>query len=173
MKLGMYIMAPEPISTVYFINPSHQSLSVCVSLLLLLGKGSVECIPPFTARQQLGKHVTTATGTHNNRIVGRVCLWACLCIPLSLLGNNSVKVFMWQQRIVGRVIFYVAHVISKESGQSLLPRTSCIVIIILWKIIQNVTHRNIFMNEMSDSVRYILRLKYVNFYFKTCLASVM
>jgi hypothetical protein len=31
MKLGTYIMAAEPISTVYFINPSHQSVSVCVS----------------------------------------------------------------------------------------------------------------------------------------------
>jgi hypothetical protein len=30
MKLGMYIMAPEPISMAYFINPSHQSVSVCV-----------------------------------------------------------------------------------------------------------------------------------------------
>jgi hypothetical protein len=29
-KLGMYIMAPEPISTAYFINPSHQS--VCLYL---------------------------------------------------------------------------------------------------------------------------------------------
>jgi hypothetical protein len=31
MKLGMYIMAPEPISVAYFINPSHQSarLHVC------------------------------------------------------------------------------------------------------------------------------------------------
>jgi hypothetical protein len=26
MKLGMYIMTPEPISTAYFIDPSHQSL---------------------------------------------------------------------------------------------------------------------------------------------------
>jgi hypothetical protein len=29
MKLDMYIIAPEPISMAYFINPSHQS--VCVS----------------------------------------------------------------------------------------------------------------------------------------------
>jgi hypothetical protein len=32
MKLGMYIMAPELISKAYFINPSHQSVSVFVSL---------------------------------------------------------------------------------------------------------------------------------------------
>jgi hypothetical protein len=75
IKLGMYIMASEPISTAYFINPSI-SLSVCVSLLSLPGKGSVKCIPPLVARQRLGKHVPAATNTHNNRkIVGRVCLW--------------------------------------------------------------------------------------------------
>jgi hypothetical protein len=31
MKLGTYIMAPEPISSAYFINPSRHSVSVCVS----------------------------------------------------------------------------------------------------------------------------------------------
>jgi hypothetical protein len=30
MKLGMYIIAPEPISTAYFINPSHQSVCLYV-----------------------------------------------------------------------------------------------------------------------------------------------
>jgi transformation/transcription domain-associated protein len=46
MKLGMYIMAPETISTAYFINPSHQS--VC---------------SPIIARQKLGKNFTVATNT--------------------------------------------------------------------------------------------------------------
>jgi hypothetical protein len=31
MKLGAHIMAPEPIKSAYLINPSHQSVSVCVS----------------------------------------------------------------------------------------------------------------------------------------------
>jgi hypothetical protein len=30
MKLGLYIMAPELISATYFLNPSHQSVSVFV-----------------------------------------------------------------------------------------------------------------------------------------------
>jgi hypothetical protein len=30
MELGMYIMAPEPISTAYFINPSHQYVCLYV-----------------------------------------------------------------------------------------------------------------------------------------------
>jgi hypothetical protein len=38
-----------------------------------------------------------------------------LCIPLSLLGNNSVKTFQ-QQQIVGGVIFHVVDVESKEVG---------------------------------------------------------
>jgi hypothetical protein len=46
IKLGMYIMAPEPTATVYFMNPSHQSVYL-----------------PVAARQQLCKNVTMATNT--------------------------------------------------------------------------------------------------------------
>jgi hypothetical protein len=124
MKADMSVMAPESISTAYFISPSHQFVSICVSLLSLLGKVSVKCIPPFIARQRLSKHVPTATNMRNNRrIVGRVCLWVCLCIPLSLLGNNSVKAFPLQRRIVG-VVFYDVRVVSKESRKLVLLRTS-------------------------------------------------
>jgi hypothetical protein len=49
LKLGMHIMAPEPISTASFRN-----LSVCVCM----------CIPPIGARQRLGKHAPAATNTH-------------------------------------------------------------------------------------------------------------
>jgi hypothetical protein len=89
MKLGMYIMAPEPISTSYFINPFR--LCVCM------------CITPSAARQRLGKHVLEATNTCNNRkvvdhvvfcvvrVASKDSLWVCLCIPLSLLGNGSCK----------------------------------------------------------------------------------
>jgi hypothetical protein len=45
MKLYMYIVAAETISAAYFINPSHRSVCVCVSLLSLLGKGSIKCMP--------------------------------------------------------------------------------------------------------------------------------
>jgi hypothetical protein len=38
IKLDMYIMAPEPISKAYFINPSHQSVSVCVPPYLCYAK---------------------------------------------------------------------------------------------------------------------------------------
>jgi hypothetical protein len=99
-------------------------VSVYVSLLSLLGKGSVKCIPLFIARQRLGKHVPASTNTRNNRIiVGCVCLWVCLCIPLSLLGNNSVKTFPRQRRVVEGVVFYAVRVVSKESRQLVIRRT--------------------------------------------------
>jgi hypothetical protein len=111
------------------------SVSLCVLLLLLLGKGLVKCIPPFVARQWLSKHVPTATNTRNNRrTVGCVCLWVCLCIPLSLLGNNSVKTFPRQWRIVGGIVFYVVGVISEESRRLVLPRTSCLHLKVLMVI---------------------------------------
>jgi hypothetical protein len=49
IKFGMYIMAPEPIPTAYFINRSHQSVCRCISLL---GNDSVK------------KNATAATNTH-------------------------------------------------------------------------------------------------------------
>jgi hypothetical protein len=51
MKLGMYIMAPEPISLVYFIISSHQS--VCLYVYTL-----------FVVRQRFGKNVTAAKNTY-------------------------------------------------------------------------------------------------------------
>jgi hypothetical protein len=50
-----------------------------------------------------------------------------LCIPLSLLGNNSVKTFLRQRKIVGGVVFNAVHVVSKESMRVVLPRTSCFI----------------------------------------------
>jgi hypothetical protein len=34
MKLGMYIMAPEPISTAYFINPSTSNTNIAPSQIV-------------------------------------------------------------------------------------------------------------------------------------------
>jgi hypothetical protein len=39
-------MAPEPISTTYFINLSHQSVPTCIYFISLLGNGSVNTFPP-------------------------------------------------------------------------------------------------------------------------------
>jgi hypothetical protein len=51
MTLGIYIMAPEPISTAYFVNLSNQSLCLYVYSLLV-------------ARQRFDKNVTATTDTH-------------------------------------------------------------------------------------------------------------
>jgi hypothetical protein len=61
MKLGMYIMAPEPFSTAYFINPSHQSVCVYV-------------YPPIVVRQRLGKnnHSVATQRLDKNVTVARI-----------------------------------------------------------------------------------------------------
>jgi hypothetical protein len=97
-------------------------------ILSLLGKGSVECIPPFIARQRPSNQVPAAKNTlKSRRIARRVFLWICLCIPLSLLGSNSVKTFPRQRKIAGGVIFYSINVVLRESRRLVLPRTSCLI----------------------------------------------
>jgi hypothetical protein len=87
MKLGMYTMVPEPISTAYFISPSHRPVCPYVYLLIV-------------ARQRLGSHVPEPTNTRNSRIIvggivfyvvhvmSKESLLVCLCITISLLGNG-------------------------------------------------------------------------------------
>jgi hypothetical protein len=104
IKLGMYNMTREPVSTENFLNPSRQSVSVCASLLSFLGSFSVYIFPPQC-------------------VIVQLCRWR-LCIPLSLLGNNSVKTFSWQQRIVGGVVYYAVRVVSSEIRRLIIPRTS-------------------------------------------------
>jgi hypothetical protein len=59
MKLGMYIMAPEPIPKGHFINPSHQSVCLYV-------------YPPIVTRQPLGKNVKAPTyATYVGRVVSK------------------------------------------------------------------------------------------------------
>jgi hypothetical protein len=50
MKLGMYIMAPELISTAYFTNPSHQSVCMYV-------------YPTTVAKQRIDNNIS-ATNRH-------------------------------------------------------------------------------------------------------------
>jgi hypothetical protein len=83
MKFGIYlcIMKTELISAVYFINPSHQSVSLRVSFLSLHDKGSVKHFSPFVATQRLGKHISAARDTDNNiKIVLRVTFRGSVCI---------------------------------------------------------------------------------------------
>jgi hypothetical protein len=112
-------MTPELISTAYFINPS---VSLCASLLSMVGKGMIKHIPPFIAKATAQKTVPTATNTCNNKkIVGHMC---CVSVYYPIVVNNSVKTFLQQQKIVGGIIFYMVHVLSEERRPSALPRTS-------------------------------------------------
>jgi hypothetical protein len=78
-------------------------------------------IPPFFVRQWLGEHVPAATSTRNNRRnVERVCLWICLCIPVSLLANSSVKTLPGNEELL-EASFSVQ---LKESKRLVLLRTS-------------------------------------------------
>jgi hypothetical protein len=100
-------------------------VSVCVSLLSLLGKDYVKCISPVITRQRLGNHILAATNTRNNRkIVRRVVfnavrvlskesLWVSI-YTLLFLGNNSVKTFPRQRRIVGGIVLCAVRVVLKE-----------------------------------------------------------
>jgi hypothetical protein len=50
----------------------------------------------------------------------------CLCIPLSLLGNGSVKVLL---SLLGNgYVFYAVRVVSKGNRRLVLLRTSCLIL---------------------------------------------
>jgi hypothetical protein len=93
MKLGMYIIVLEPISTEYFINPSHQSVYISLSLYII-------------DRQRISGHVPVLMNTRNNRIiVGDVFFSTVsviskesLCVPIWFLVNGSVNMFPRQQK---------------------------------------------------------------------------
>jgi hypothetical protein len=98
--------------------------------------------PSTVARQRLGKEIPAAKHIGNNRkIVGCVIFmrfflfkWESVGLsvyPPLLLGNNEVKMFPLQRRIVGGVFFYAIHTLSKETGRLVLPRTSRNVILLL------------------------------------------
>jgi hypothetical protein len=78
MKLGMYIMAPEPISTAYFINPSHQSVCLFV-------------YPLIVARQRPSKNDTAATNKHAT--VAELLDASCSMRSVSYQSKVGEKVF--------------------------------------------------------------------------------
>jgi hypothetical protein len=80
LKLFMYkyVMAPEPISKAYFINPSHQSVCLYVHPPLVCRQQLCRN-PPIGARQRLGNYVIAATNTHattEKLFVGRLVCYA-------------------------------------------------------------------------------------------------
>jgi hypothetical protein len=66
--------------------------------------------------QWLSKHIPVAANTTMEEMLDALfSLWSVY--PLSLLGNGLVTTFLWQQRTVVGIIFYVVRVISKKVGE--------------------------------------------------------
>jgi hypothetical protein len=72
------------------------------------------------------------TWTHFNGVLHKslppVCVHVCASL-ISLLGNDSVNTYPRQRRIVGGVVFYAVHVVSKESRRLVILRISCYLLI--------------------------------------------
>jgi hypothetical protein len=110
MKFGMYIRAPEPISTAYFMLPP---ITLCLYV----------CVPSTVGRQRLvlnnsSVYTIPRQGMHekNRRTVAHVIFCAvrvlsdeslCLCSSLSLLGNNSVKTFSSEHLVHVMLLSYL------------------------------------------------------------------
>jgi hypothetical protein len=77
MQLSVYMMAPEPITTAYFIDHSHQSVCLYV-------------YRPIVARQRLDKHVFAATNT-------------LATIEELLDASSSIRCVSYQRRVFGSV----------------------------------------------------------------------
>jgi hypothetical protein len=119
MKIGMYVLVPEPIWTAYIINASHKSV----------------CLYVYVVRRQRGKNITAARNTHTTiaeLLDASFSIWSvsyqrrvcgCVCVSLSFLGNGSLNTFPRQRIIVRGLVFYALYVVSKESRRFVLPRT--------------------------------------------------
>jgi hypothetical protein len=117
MKLGMYIMAPEPIATAYFINSPP---SVCVSVCVYAPHRCWVNTFPWQWYIKQQKNCWTRRFLCGSCIKGE-CV--CLCNPLSLIDNISINTFP-RKRIFGSAVFYVVRFVSKGRRRLDLPRTS-------------------------------------------------
>jgi hypothetical protein len=110
-------------------------VSVSVSVLSLLGKGSVKCILPVIVSQRFRKQIPVARNTRSYRIiVGRVIfcevhvllkesLWVCTYIPILLLRNSSVNIST-STKIYWRHRFNAIYALWMENRLLVLPKIS-------------------------------------------------
>jgi hypothetical protein len=73
MKLGTYIMPPDPISTAYFINPSDQSVCLYVYPLSLLDNGWVNTFPRHRIHATVEELLTGSFSVRSVSYEKRVC----------------------------------------------------------------------------------------------------
>jgi hypothetical protein len=90
MKLGVYIMAAEPISTAYFINPFHLFVCLYVYPTIVARQWPLNTFP--LQRIHATEEIIGYGLFYTIRIVSKESLWVWLRIPLLLLGNGSVNI---------------------------------------------------------------------------------
>jgi hypothetical protein len=99
LKFGMCIMAHEAISTAYFINPSHPSVSVCVSFLTSLRKRSVKTLPQqrthATIEELLDASFSMRSLTYERK-------WA-----INFSQNFLLACFLYFEKYTSRLILYL------------------------------------------------------------------
>jgi hypothetical protein len=78
---------------VYPLYHYKATARLSVSLRSVLGSGSENVPAAMTARNN--RRIVGPVILYAVRVLSKESLWVCMCmcIPLSLLGNNSVKVF--------------------------------------------------------------------------------
>jgi hypothetical protein len=81
MKFGMYIMAPESISTAYLINPISLCVCICIRLMLI-GNGSVNSLPRqrlhAATEEMLDASFSIWSVLYQRRVYGSVCVSSIL-----------------------------------------------------------------------------------------------
>jgi hypothetical protein len=91
---------------------SFMSVSVCLSLLSLLGNGWVKTFARqrihATIEELLDASFSVRSVSYQKRVFGSV-------YPLTLLGNNSVKIYPRRRRLVLGVVFCALRLLSKKS----------------------------------------------------------
>jgi hypothetical protein len=109
MKLHMYIMAPEPIWTAYFVNLSQQS--VCLYVYpppVLLGNGLVNMFPQqrihITVEEFLDTSFSIPSMSYQRRVCGSVCVSQILVYVLwdsepsiTVLARASRNLLDWTE----------------------------------------------------------------------------
>jgi hypothetical protein len=133
------------------------------------------CIPPIVARQRLGKilsllniatkrlgkHVLAAKSGHKNiRIVVRVYLWACLCIPLSLFWKNSAKGYRGNEELLEASFLCGEHLIKRK--QMISSSENLFVVVLFGMSFYNIYYAShIFDWDISTHVFSIKRAHFL------------
>jgi hypothetical protein len=123
MNLDMFVMAADPISTAYFINPSHQSvcLYVCPSYRVYFASLLGNTFPRQWAHAII-------------KVFLYICVNVGPCVSITLLGKNSEKYSRGNEEFARGVDFYAIRVVWEECKRLVLARISCFKYCILSEV---------------------------------------